>query len=324
MTTILYSKSMSVYAASRLRKTGFNGVVYAVFNRSFYILEESSEVEKHLVCVGSPSICNGPMNLIIDGLSSLRPDELGIKPGMKVEGCGDFLDLGNRVIVALDSASKWVPAPILDTLPVTLPRLKRGLEVAEVTTCQRGNKAGMGFLLATGTGWPGQPTLRPPIEENVTARLLRDRAAVLVPDFLHAVLGCRITDAIEVAGGLIGLGPGLTPAGDDFLGGFMAGLLWFAKALRGRLVKFVFTLNKGVAWAARMRTTLISQVMLRHAALGCLGEAPHELIASLLTGNLNEVPGKTLGAIAMGSTSGTDIVTGILLGMRIGIEMNKV
>lgn len=68
---------------------------------------------------------------------------------------------------------------------------------------------------------------------------------------------------------LAGLGPGLTPAGDDILCGYAAGLELFY----GRDEE-----APAIAAAAAARTTSLSATLLRHAARGELPEPAHALL----------------------------------------------
>jgi len=114
--------------------------------------------------------------------------------------------------------------------------------------------------------------------------------------------------------GLIGLGTGLTPSGDDLLVGYLAGL-WCTASRQGERVKFLSCLGKSVIRLSR-RTNDISRTYLVHAARGqvsnrlaalaeaiCQGESPDRLLET------------TEAATHIGHTSGTEAVTGLLIGL---------
>lgn len=73
---------------------------------------------------------------------------------------------------------------------------------------------------------------------------------------------------------LAGLGPGLTPSGDDLLAGYIAGLV----LLHGQRKR-----AHQMAEEAAERTNSLSATLMRHAALGEVPEPVHILLA---TGNL--------------------------------------
>ena len=104
---------------------------------------------------------------------------------------------------------------------------------------------------------------------------------------------------------LIGLGPGLTPAGDDFVGGAMISL----RVLGGDAGRILA--DRVAAWAlplARERTNRISLAHLECAAEGEGHEALHDL--------LNTGDEKHLERLAnVGHTSGLDAAAGALLAL---------
>lgn len=99
---------------------------------------------------------------------------------------------------------------------------------------------------------------------------------------------------------LIGLGPGLTPAGDDFIGGAMIALRMFGRAEAA---------DRIAAWAlplAKERTSRISRAHLECAAQGEGHEALHHWLAAPNAANY-----AWLGRV--GHTSGLDAAAGAVL-----------
>lgn len=108
------------------------------------------------------------------------------------------------------------------------------------------------------------------------------------------------------AAGLIGLGPGLTPAGDDLVGGALCAL---------HAVGRVAAASRLAGWAlplAKRGTNRISQAHLACAAQGECGEAVNDAIVALLSGGSVD-----LGRIsAIGHTSGWDTLAGAVLVLK--------
>jgi hypothetical protein len=108
---------------------------------------------------------------------------------------------------------------------------------------------------------------------------------------------------------LIGLGPGLTPAGDDFVGGAMIALRAFGQAERAERI---------AAWAlplAETNTGRISRAHLACAAAGEGHEALHALLAALGT-NENAIEAAWAALDRVGHSSGRDAAAGALLALR--------
>ncbi len=109
------------------------------------------------------------------------------------------------------------------------------------------------------------------------------------------------------AAGLIGLGPGLTPSGDDLIGGAMCALHAAGRAdIAQRLAAWALPL-------ARSGTNRISNAHFACAAQGECGEAVNDAIVALIAGG--EVDLKRIDAI--GQTSGWDALAGAALALEV-------
>lgn len=115
-------------------------------------------------------------------------------------------------------------------------------------------------------------------------------------------------DLLEAATRLGGAGPGLTPAGDDALGG----ILFARRALGGDACG-----DDLVAIASSVRTTGISSAFLLWAARGQALAPVHDLLAAAVAG---DVAGAASAARALGSighSSGADFAQGLSWGLRL-------
>ena len=108
---------------------------------------------------------------------------------------------------------------------------------------------------------------------------------------------------------LAGLGPGLTPAGDDFLSGLMM-CLW----LRHPDPLFVC---RSISQVAVPRTTLLSGAMLQRAAAGECNADWHHLFHSVTNGDRIRSGVAAARILAHGNTSGSDSVAGFLWMSRL-------
>lgn len=142
--------------------------------------------------------------------------------------------------------------------------------------------------------------------------LVRDGVAALV----RALAGHR--DLTLQTGGLLGLGDGLTPEGDDVLAGLLV-------ALRSRPTTrdLADRLGDAVTLGARSRTNTVSAGLLRHAADG---HAVPRLVDVLdrLGGDGPEsaLPTTVVRLLAVGHTSGTALAHGVLAAGRLHAAMH--
>jgi hypothetical protein len=143
--------------------------------------------------------------------------------------------------------------------------------------------------------------------------LAKARNSIL--DLVTACFNFDMAEAIRRGKELVGLGPGLTPSGDDFLGG----LLFAAHSLKTAYPQDFNWEEEPVTdlidWAST-QTHPISQAILRDHASGHGPEPLHEVVTSLLKGeNLDHTMVEVTRLIEIGDTSGWDIMAGMLTGM---------
>ena len=168
---------------------------------------------------------------------------------------------------------------------------------------------------------PGPPaSVRASVVDDLARRLEPDPAcdspttALLADATAHlqsALVAGELVGARAAADRLIGLGPGLTPAGDDVL----AGLLVTCRQLRtsraaARIVALTEPLGRHVAQLAATRTTALSAALLVHAAQG-RAAAPVLAVVDALVGRAPLGPALTA-LLAVGHTSGRDTARGVL------------
>lgn len=112
---------------------------------------------------------------------------------------------------------------------------------------------------------------------------------------------------------LIGRGHGLTPSGDDFLVGFLAGL-WSRAGACQEHETFVRGLAQAIT-ANRARTNPVSATYLRAAADARVGGGLHSVIDGLRSGAPNSREKAIRRAIGIGHESGTCTLIGLLAGL---------
>jgi len=133
--------------------------------------------------------------------------------------------------------------------------------------------------------------------------------------FLAWLAGGAQGPATRAANALIGLGPGLTPAGDDFVGGALIALRASGRAALA---------NRVSAWAlalAEEGTGKISRAHLRCAAEGEGHEALHELLSALQKGK-QDIDHALAALARIGHSSGLDAAAGALLSLAATWHVN--
>ncbi|MDX1621047.1 MAG: DUF2877 domain-containing protein [Nitriliruptorales bacterium] len=119
----------------------------------------------------------------------------------------------------------------------------------------------------------------------------------------------------EAVRSLVGLGPGLTPTGDDVVAGAVAAGLSAARRFADpTMVRFFEHVGACAVAAARGRTTHLSVSLLGHAARGEMAAPARRLVEALF--GRGQV-GPAVGALLrVGHSSGRDLGWGISLGLH--------
>ena len=195
------------------------GYVIAVFRRSFYVRFGDA-----VVCLGSRGIGQGPLNALCWMPPGLSWSDRVVN-GAPVTRDDATLLVGARLRFDYAEALSW-QAPV--AVAVSVPSIHAGL-ARLAAAARRRMPGGFGALLAA----PLAPIAS--ADEEMPDPLLRSAAAAIAAlrNWLTAALSGSPRPPPALAA-LIGLGPGLTPSGDDFLCGVMATLHYLGRSAVAR------------------------------------------------------------------------------------------
>ncbi len=301
-------EATSIGSVALGRLSARKGVVHSVFDGAVNILFPGG-----LVSLVPESAGRGPLNITLrvpDGaprMSSLVP-----KVGAEMTMQGLRLEAYGGADILLGSAEIYSPPHRL-----SLPLLKSDLflansEAMRRTAVESGKMAGLGGLLALLT-----PRLVGTTNGNLNIFALAARKRIVRLE--QAFMGEDRDALAHAVRELIGLGPGLTPSSDDLLAGLiLLSVLYGANGGSRRPGRLI---SEAVGTSARGRTTLLSEEFLLQAGSGNGNEPVTKLCTTLLTGGRDAVEQETEHVLAIGETSGTDTVLGIILGARLCIHL---
>ncbi|GGI04242.1 DUF2877 domain-containing protein [Egicoccus halophilus] len=243
-----------------------------------------------------------------------------------------YLDVGGRVLAV--ATADGVHHPNALALAVaTAARPFATLAAADVGRLGHGRLELPGLTVTVRRWWSPRPALAPVAAARLHTRaeelaaLLAATAPALPPDTaartdrLTAALAHDEPSAAADAVALLGLGPGLTPTGDDLLCGLFAAVDRLAPALTASgadtaaLVARVRRAADTVVGRAPSATTAISAGLLHHARRGEVC-APAAAVLHGLTGT-GPLPEAVGALLAVGATSGRDLGVGLLAGTRL-------
>jgi hypothetical protein len=186
--------------------------------------------------------------------------------------------LGARVAVMLDHAQTWAPPP---------PRAEARPNLEALRACLDGHVPGEGL--------------------GCTILGVHNALSVHAQPALEAIDRWLAGNALAAeAAQLIGLGPGLTPSGDDYLGGVLAALRWLG---RGRQAD---SLWRWLEPRLARQTSAISAAHLTAAAGGQVHEALHRVLEELSAWQVPDLHPGLARLDAVGHTSGWDALAGMV------------
>jgi len=275
--------------ARQALQAGQRGRIRAVFERSFYVSIAGTEV-----CVGPGGLGGGPLNLRCQGtVGDWRAAAL--REGMAVWVGSRELRLPPHFAIALAGAAVWTPVPPDSWSAASLGA---GLAALDTLLPARLPKEGLGFLALPGRAGEAAIAAAASGPADALSEFLRDAMAGN---------GDRTGPNLHA---LIGLGPGLTPSGDDLLGGAMVALHLIGRA------DLAEVLWHGLSSALETGTNAISRAHLTAAARGFGGAALHRILNDLLTGKGGALAARLDAIDRIGHCSGWDALGGAVIALR--------
>jgi len=296
MTNRVEALSISWRVARAVREEGWSGEVLAVHPRSCYLLDE----EGSIYAVVQEDLGKGPLSLVIASSSSSQPfQQLAV--GETVKTAGDVLLLSDSLDVGLAKAELWDPKPYVTFGGAEA--MQHSLDALHQAATKFAPEKSLAVLLP----YLAEDEL-PPLLQKVT-HFPRSHALM---GGLADSLGDRNRRGLKVVtSSLAGLGPGLTPAGDDFLAGVLLALAEQrqADAELGEIADLLLE-------TAAPRTHEISAAYLKTAHDGEAHERWHALLGALAAGDTAAIGEAAHGVAQVGETSGADMLAGFLTAMQ--------
>lgn len=273
------------------------GTVMAVYRAAIYVRPDDGT---ELVTLALDDVGGLPGGVGLHGVGTLL--DLGVLHGGRVLVVDRWLTIGSeQVRIDLAEAATWSPRLPPAARCVPGPRLDATLAVARRLAAAHAPGRGFGRLL------------RPP--EPADSRLVDVPflavAAPRIADLGEALAADDRGAAGVAARGLIGLGIGLTPSGDDLIVGVLAGLRAMDHPAGPALAAEIAAATPG-------RTGPVSEVVLRQATRGAFAEPLHDLLVAIAGQRPASLVRAMARVLSCGSTSGADTLVGLLMALGLG------
>jgi hypothetical protein len=231
----------------------------------------------------------------------IGPSGIPLHPRSVTVSAGTPLRAGDVVSVDLGVTTAWRPAP----LPDGLPEVREAGRMLDTALCALGPPRGLASLIAPldDADATAEANARAGNGATVAARA-RPHARALA----RACAEESPRAAVEAARPLLGLGTGLTPSGDDYVGGAL-----FARRVLPTCDRSGWDAAiAGIVDEATTRTHPISATLLRDLACGESWAPLHDLASALHDADDDHCRHAARELSGIGSTSGWDILAGFL------------
>ena len=268
------------------------GEVLAVFARTFYV-----QTENGLLCIGAGNTYNGPLTIVTNAPETTSWQASGVRVRQRALLRSRRMAVGRGLVIFCEEATEWMPPrpPVIDAEMVS-----KGIANLRAKVIDRLPRNGLAeFLL------PANLQIGSPLALVAEGPIRRIRSALSVALFRRQIFQPAPSDVAALSG----LGPGLTPSGDDFLGGMMVGLYAVREnGLAQDLSRIINDCNESPA-------NIVSQAHLSAAASGLAAESILRLACVVMSGG--EIDDEILAAIdRIGHTSGWDVVAGLVIALE--------
>lgn len=289
-------------AAAALSRDRAEVRVHSVFTS---IVNLEVEGEACLVALGGPLLRGCPHAVAMEELEVLTAAGLRPGDGGQLEN-GGFRLGSSRGHLSIDLSRASFPAP--RTLP-PLPRRPSALGACAVLLLEIQEARGCELRMDLGWGCPAPSTelgrrLRQAGMQVATAA---EAASARDLGRFAAQPDARLEAALSE---LMGLGPGATPAGDDFLCGFLAAAC--ARSQDGRVPAWLSEpISRRLPSTARLGASMLGWAMRGHWPAALV-----DFAWGLASGRDADATQALAVLCALGHSSGADIGTGFLAGLK--------
>jgi len=249
------------------------------------------------------SIFQHAINLIdhSDWIITILPDNYSAGPQTVIltqDGFAEFKSLGFKVmdtcnlrnLIDTENAITITGRTINESILKDITRIHRNIDYFESILSQRGNKNGL-------------------LGQN---SIYSKYAAPIMTEIESSFSQGKYEKAADNILKLTGLGPGLTPSGDDFILGILA-VFKFCLVPQD----IICTLTRKIINDAKTRTNIISYNMLRQGAMGGFPEWVEDMAFSIICENPEDIDIAFSKILKIGSSSGSDISAGMLFGLKL-------
>jgi len=287
---MLLAKSVASDLIDTLTAKTVDGIVHSVFDHACNIQLDRNR----LVTLISPKLPNCPSAIKLDIAEDHKLYSIGFKVGMKSVINKDEIKMPEVFLsIKLTGAKVWDSSPLFIRSKISEEMLNGNIEKIRDLTLKFGEIEGVASIL----------------DGDKTANHYKDFIINSVKRLAKGISDFDYKEITEASKRLIGLGPGLTPAADDFLLGILASL-YYVGYYFGNHLENLKKIAGFIIYDLPGRTTFISEIMLKNGMKARFSEPIRDLMLAVI--HNTSVQDKCVNLLSIGGTSGSDCAAGIV------------
>jgi hypothetical protein len=301
---VIQAQSIGLLARRLIMQPGFEGRILARLREAVYLRASGGL----LIWLALPN--HLPHRRAI--LAGFDPSAVAV--GSAVRASGSCLVIDGLPAIDISEAACWSPPRLERRRLLAWDALRDRVQAHVSRVSEAPERRGIGRIIGLPSGdLPGMGSGDPDL-------VLWEAVFPPARDLILTAQTEGLNGVFDPALKLIGLGPGLTPTGDDFVGGLLFAVQQLGKAHPER-VRRNLARRKAFLERAHRATSQISFAILSDLAHGHGPEPMHSLLLALLYG---EEPARALSATEtitrIGHTSGWDMLAGVLIGLSLLVD----
>lgn len=270
------------------------GTIHSIYSKVINFTNERS-----IYSIVSPFIDNGPSFLKVKN-KDIDFTKLPIKVGEHVFKSGNLIHLSYGLTIRLSEKIMIWDVGFKGRENINKDIIKKNISLFNKRILKEGKPGGTRYFYLN--NWLKLDYMPLIIEKELARR---------IENFLHAIDRDSLSQRELYS--LIGFGMGLTPAGDDFLVGFISVLRFVQSAYSKKLMKKITSL----IYIDELSTTDISKHILGNALEGKFVESVPRLVNSLLEDDKHRLDISISNIFKIGSSSGLDLSIGIVVALSL-------
>jgi len=278
------------------------GEIHSVYKNVVNIIDTNNNI---FITIANRKVPNGPNVIRLSQQIDFTNNLFKLKPSIYIRKVGNEIQLNEKLCLRFSNAFLWKKKS-------DLINMKQKIDFEPIASL-------LDSIIFTKGNDGGMKKVWHEFLKNQKTNQLNLHEKALLSNLKKLDLAITHKEEVNIFKNFqqfIGLGPGLTPAGDDFF----VGCLSILQVFQNQLVKLFSFNSDSLLNCFQSKTTTVSFFMIKFALLGRYNELLDKFLSKLATSNLNEIRIQAEKLIEIGSSSGTDMLVGVRFALYKAIE----